>query len=384
MQLEWLAFPGWACLAASVAGLLYLAVSAVAVRIVVKQPRRGGESNPVTLLKPLKGADAELYGNLRSFCVQDYPRFQIVFGVADADDPAAAVVRRLIAEFPQRDLTLVVDGGARAPNRKVANLMNMLPAARYPYLVISDSDMCVAPDYLAAVTPLLAAADVGLVTCLYRGVPAASGLWSRLACLYVNHGFLPEAAVGEVLHAGDGAFGATLALSRATLDAIGGLAAIADRLADDHALGVAVRRIGRSVVLGPVIVDNVMFEPTLTTLFRHELRWARTVRLVAPAGYAGSVITHPLALAVLAALLHPVVWSIYGVIAAFVVRIATVWLGDRALGLRPTPIYLVPLRDGLSFAVFIASFFARSVAWRDRRYRIARGGRLTPDGDSPV
>ncbi|MDE2165822.1 MAG: bacteriohopanetetrol glucosamine biosynthesis glycosyltransferase HpnI [Alphaproteobacteria bacterium] len=384
MQLEWLAFPAWACSAASVAGLLYLAFSAIAVRILVKQPRRDGDSIAVTLLKPLRGTDAELYDNLRSFCAQDYPRFQVVFGVADADDPAIPVVRQLIAEFPQHDLTLVVGGGARAPNRKVANLMNMLPAARHPYLVISDSDMRVAPDYIAGIAPSLVVPDVGLVTCLYRGMPAGSGLWSRLACLHVNHGFLPEAAVGELVHAGDGAFGATLALSRTTLDAIGGFAAIADRLADDHALGAAVRRIGRSVVLGPVIVDNVMFEPTLTALFRHELRWARTVHLVAPVGYAGSIITHPLALAVLAALLHPALWSICGVIAAFIVRVGTIWLGDRALGLARTPIYLIPLRDGLSFAVFIASFFARSVAWRDRRYRITRGGRLTLDGDNPV
>jgi ceramide glucosyltransferase len=384
MQLEWLVFLGWACLAASVAGLLYLMGSVAAVRIIRNRPRRGGGSTPVTLLKPLKGADAELYDNLRSFCVQEYAQFQIVFGVADLDDPAVAVVRRLIAEFPQRDLTLVVGGAGRAANRKVANLMDMLPAARHRLLLISDSDMRVMPDYLGVITPLLAVPGVGLVTCLYRGVPAGSGLWSRLACLYVNHGFLPQAAVGEILHTGDGAFGATLALSRDTLDAIGGLEAVADQLADDHALGAAVRRIGRTIVLAPVLVDNVIFEPTLGALFRHELRWARTVRLLAPAGYAGSVITYPVALALLALLLHPAPWSVYGLIGALAVRTATVWLGDRALGLPATPVYLIPLRDGLSFAVFIASFFARSVAWRDRRYRIARGGRLSLDGDSPA
>ncbi|MDE2228837.1 MAG: bacteriohopanetetrol glucosamine biosynthesis glycosyltransferase HpnI [Alphaproteobacteria bacterium] len=384
MQLEWLVFPALVCLAASVAGLLYLAVSAFSVRCLLKRPHRSAESNPVTLLKPLKGADAELYENLRSFCAQDHPRFQVVFGVADADDPAATVVRRLIAEFPGRDLMLVAGGPARVPNRKVANLINMLPAARHRLLVISDSDMRVAPYYAGAIAGSLAALGSGLVTCLYRGVPAASDFWSRIACLHINHGFLPLAAVGEVLRAGDGAFGATLALSRETLEAIGGLAAIADRLADDHALGAAVRHIGLPVALAPVIVDNIIFEPGLAAMFRHELRWARTIRMVAPAGYAGSVITHPLALALLALLLHPAPWSLYGLIGAFLVRIATVWLDDRALGLRLTPFYLIPLRDGLSFAVFVASFFARSVAWRDRRYRVARGGRLTLDGDSPA
>ena len=384
MQLEWLVFPGWACLAASVAGLLYLAVSVYAVRILLVRPRRNSTATPITVLKPLRGADAGLYENLRSFCQQTYAPFQIVFGVADADDPAVSVVRRLIAEFPALDLVLVTGGAARAPNRKVANLMNMLPAARYGQLAISDSDMRVTPDYLATIAPLLAAPDVGLVTCLYRGMPAGNNFWSRVACLHINHGFFPEAAVGELLHAGDGAFGATLALSRANLDAIGGLAAIADRLADDHALGAAVRHLGRQVVLAPVIVDNIVFESGLGALFRHELRWARTVRMVAPAGYAGSVITHPVALAVLAVLIHPVAWSFYGLIAAILARFGTVWLNDRALGLRRTPVYLVLLRDGLSFAVFVASFFAQSVAWRDRRYRIAAGGRLTLDGDSSV
>lgn len=384
MQLEWLVFPGWACLAASVAGLLYLAVSAYAVRILLARPRHSGTATPITVLKPLRGADAELYDNLRSFCRQTYAPYQIVFGVADADDPAVSAVRRLIAEFPALDLVLVTGGTARAPNRKIANLMNMLPAARHGQLAISDSDMRVAPDYLATIAPLLATPDVGLVTCLYRGVPAGSDFWSRIACLHINHGFFPEAAVGEVLHAGDGAFGATLAMSRANLDAIGGFAAIADQLADDHALGAAVRRRGRQVVLAPVIVDNIVFESGLGALFRHELRWARTVRMVAPAGYAGSVITHPVALAVLAVLIHPIAWSFYGLIAAILARFGTVWLNDRALGLRRTPVYLILLRDGLSFAVFTASFFARSVAWRDRRYRIARGGRLTLDGDSSV
>lgn len=382
MHLEWLVFPAWACLAASVAGLLYLAVSAISVRILVHRPRPGGATSPVTLLKPLNGADAQLYENLRSFCVQDYAQFQIVFGVADADDPAAAVVRRLIAEFPERDLVLVVGGPMRAPNRKVANLMNMLPSARHRLLVISDSDMRVASDYLRIVASLLAVPDAGLVTCLYRGLPAGRDFWSRLACLHINHGFLPEAAVGELLRAGDGAFGATLALSRSTLDAIGGFAAVADRLADDHALGAAVRHIARPVTLAPVIVDNVVFEPGLRALFRHELRWARTVRMVAPVGYAGSVITHPVALAFLALLLHPAAWTLYVLVVAFLVRTGTIWLDDRALRLDRTPLYLVPLRDGLSFGVFVASFFAQSVAWRDRRYRIVSGGRLIPDGDN--
>ena len=382
MQLEWLIFPAWALLALGVLGTLYLATAAWAVRRVTRRrPAPLRVSIPVTILKPLHGTDFELEANLRSFCAQDYAPYQVVFGVADPNDSAVPVVRRLIADLPERDLALTV-GGPAAPNRKVANLTNMLPQAKYPLLVIADSDMRVRPDYLATVAAEFADPQIGMATCLYRGV-SAGGPWSRLACLHVNNGFLPQAAVGEVLGAGDGAFGATMALHRATLEAAGGFESLAYELADDHALGVAVRGLGRQVALSPVLVDNLIFEPSFMALFRHELRWARTVRLVVPWGYAGTLVTHPAALAALALCLGvPAVWGWPVLGLALVIRGVTVRLNDRALGLSPSPLWLIPPRDLLSFVVFIGSFFTRSVAWRDRRFRIGRGGRLTLDGDS--
>ena len=302
----------------------------------------------------------------------------------DGADPAIAVVRRLIAEFPAADLTLVVESGRRGGNLKVANLQNMLPAARHDLIVIADSDMRVAPDYLAAVTAPLLDPATGLVTCLYRGVPAA-GPWSRLAALHINHGFLPQALVAERLGARGGCFGATLALRRDTLAAVGGFAAIADRLADDHALGEAVRRLGRKVVLSPHLVDNIIAEPSLAALFRHELRWARTIRAVAPAGFLGSVVTQPMVLAIAALALgnNPLAAPAM-LLAALFCRFVMVRMVDRALRLPPTPLRLVPGRDLLSFAVFVASFFTRKVAWRDRTFRIGRDGQLILDGDSPA
>ncbi|HJT05918.1 MAG TPA: bacteriohopanetetrol glucosamine biosynthesis glycosyltransferase HpnI, partial [Stellaceae bacterium] len=246
--------------------------------------------------------------------------------------------------------------------------------ARHDVIVIADSDMQVRPDYLADVTAPLADPATGLVTCLYRGV-SAGGLWSRFACLNINHGFLPQALVAAALGERNGCFGATIALRRDTLDAVGGLAAIAHSLADDHALGAAVRRLGLSVVLSPHVVDNVVAEPSLAALFRHELRWSRTIRAIAPLGFAGSILTQPMVLALLALVAAP--RPAMAVLAlALVCRSAMVRMVDGALRLPATPLWLMPPRDLLSFAVFIATFLSRTVAWRDRTFRIGRDGQL--------
>jgi ceramide glucosyltransferase len=367
----------------SAAGCLFLGFSAFAVRrLYARRAATGAWRPPVSILKPLCGEDHDLAANLRSFCRQDYPAFQVVFGVRDTADPAVATVERLMAEFPAADLVLVADRRQRGSNLKVANLHNMLPAARYDILVIADSDMRVGPGYLAAVCAPLADPAVGIVTCLYRGTPAR-GLWSRLACLHVNHGFLPQAAVGEAIGAGAGCFGASVALRRETLERIGGLGTIEDDLADDYALGAAVRRVGGRIELLPYLVDNVIAEPTLGALFRHELRWARTIRLVAPLGFVGSVVTQPFIMAALAASLGVFPTAAPAMVAvALLCRCASVRAVDRALGLDPSPLYLLPLRDVLSFAVFVASFFTRRVEWRDRTFRVGPGGELTLDGDS--
>jgi ceramide glucosyltransferase len=370
--------------ALSGAGSVYLGLATCAVARLKRKPVASAAPAPVSVLKPLCGADAGLEENLRSFCRQDHPRFQIVFGLADADDPALAVVRRVMAEFADADLRLVVAPPRHGGNRKVANLLNMLPAARHDILVMADSDMRVTRDYLAAVTAPLADPDTGLVTCLYRGV-AGGGLWSHLAALQINHGFLPQAALADAAGLRLGSFGATIALRRETLERAGGLAAVADALADDYALGAAVRRIGRRIALSPLIVDNIVAEPSLAALLRHELRWARTIRLVAPVGFAGSIVTQPVVLAVLAVGLGALKLAAPAMLVlALVSRAASARAIDRLLGLPPAPILLLPLRDMLSFAVFVASFFTRRVAWRDRTFRVGPRGDMTLDGDRPA
>jgi ceramide glucosyltransferase len=368
--------------AVSLTGAVFLLAASLAVRRFVERPTETTSVGaPVTILKPLHGEDAQLYENLRSFCEQRYSAYQIVFGVRDLDDRAIPVVERLIAEFPGKDLVLVVDPTVVGSNFKVSNLENMMASAKFDVFVIADSDMRVAPDYLGAVTAPLADRAIGLVTCLYRGRPV-EGLWSRLGAMFINHGFLPAALIGEAMRPGNACFGATMALRRDTYAAIGGFASLRDQLADDYALGAAVRRVGQKIVLSQHLVDTVVAEPGLAALLRHELRWARTIRLLAPFGFAASILTHPVALALVAALLDGLSLPILGILAlVLAVRLATVRLLDRALGLAPTALWLVPLRDLLSFGVFVASFLGNQVAWRNRNFRIAADGRLVTDGD---
>ena len=336
---------------------------------------------PVSVLKPLHGAEPGLYENLRSFAEQDYPSHQLILGVRDRDDGALPIARALIRDLPHRDIRLIIDPHVGGSNLKVANLENMLPAARHDVIVIADSDMRVTPDYLAAVTAPLMNPATGLVTCAYKGVPADAGLWSRLAAMHIDFGFLPGALLGDALEVGGGCFGATLALRRRVLERIGGFVPLRDELADDHRMGTAVRRVGLRVALSSYIVDNRVSEPSLASLWRHELRWARTSRAMAPAGFAGSVITHPVMLALLAALFcgTAAVWT--GLLVSLALRWATAAALARRLDLSVRGLWLLPLRDALSFAVFVASFCVRNVSWRDQLFRIEPSGRMHVEGD---
>ena len=339
---------------------------------------------PVSVLKPLHGAEPGLFDNLRSFADQDYPVFQLLLGVRDRADSALPVANALIRQRPLCDIEPVVDPRAAGSNLKVANLENMMPVARHDVILLADSDMRVTRDYLAVVTAPLADPGTGVVTCLYKGVPTG-GLWSQLAALHINFGFLPGALAGDALDVGGGCFGATIALRRDVLNRIGGFARLRNELADDHRLGSAVRGLGLASVLSPYIVENRVSEPSFASLWRHELRWARTSRSMAPAGFAGSVITHSVMVTALATL----VWG-SGAVAAGCILTALLlrWLSTtviaRALDLPRTGLWLLPLRDALSFAVFLGSFCGRSVFWRDQLFRVQPSGQMSVEGDKPV
>jgi ceramide glucosyltransferase len=360
----------------------YLIGASVAVRRFAKLPTTSAPKRPaVSILKPLHGDEPGLYDNLRSFAEQDYPALQIVLGVNDLRDGALPAAHALVRDLPTRDIALVLDAGARGSNKKVANLENMFEAARHDLLVLADSDMRVDRHYLGAVTAPLHERRIGVVTCLYKGVPAG-GYWSELGAMHINFGFLPSALVAEALGLGGGCFGATIALRRETLERIDRFARLRDELADDHRIGDEVRALGLAVVLSSYIVEARVSENSLADLWRHELRWARTVRALTPAGFAGSVLAHPVAIAALAAAaagfaLTP---SIFLGISC-VLRWATAQVIAGALGLPRVKPWLLPVRDALSFAVFVASFFGRTVFWRDQVFHVEASGRMTADGE---
>ncbi len=320
---------------------------------------------PISVLKPLHGDEPMLEQALASVCTQDYPRFQIVFGVQDPADPAIALVRRLQQRFPTLALDLVIDSTPHGANRKVSNLINMLPAARHDLLVVSDSDIHAEPGYLRRVAEALLRPGVGLVTTLYGGCPASGTLARRLAAAQVNHNFLPGVLMSRRLGRQD-CLGATMALRRDTLQAIGGLERLSPHIADDSVLGQAVRAIGQSIAIAETVTRTTISDLGLRDVVAHELRWGRTVRSVEPLGYALSSIQLPLFWACLAVLLAPAAaWSWSMLLLVWGWRIVTTRMIDRVVGRDTTlPALLLPLRDWISAGVMIGSFAGRKVAWR--------------------
>jgi ceramide glucosyltransferase len=362
------------------AGCLYLLYAAFAATLPRGRPARKATAAPaVTILKPLNGAEPGLFENLASFCTQDYPApVQILCGVQDPRDAAVAAVERLKALFPGCDLQLVIDPTAHGANLKVANLINMARHARHDCLILADSDIGVEPRYLAEVTAALVGSDVGGATCLYHGV-AAAGFWSRLSALAIDAHFLPNVLVGLRTGLAKPCFGSTIALTRERLAEIGGLEAFVDRLADDYAIGEALRARGLRVETPDMLVAHSCSESSFAELWHHELRWARTIRSVDPVGYAGSLITHPLAWALLALATGAPALGAIGAALAIGCRMVLLSAVTHNFGLAAPRYWLVPVRDLLSFAVFVWSFCGRGLNWRGRNYHIRAGGALTVD-----
>jgi ceramide glucosyltransferase len=386
--------PAQIALAASVAAMAYASVAlwctwSFGRRVDAfekARPQEGGTTQPgvttspgVTILKPIAGDEPRLFENLSSFCAQDYPQFQVVFGVSDAGDPAVATVRRVIEAFPGADLSLVIGAERSAPNFKVATLIAMAGASKHDILVVADSDTSVTPTYLQAVTAPLRDPAVGAVTCAYRG-RSSGGLASDLGAMQIDEQFIPSAlvaALGTIRFC----FGATMAVRRQTLEAIGGFAALAPYLADDQKLGELVSRQGSRVALAPCVVEHDVAEPDMGTLWAHEVRWARTSRLARPWGYAGYFITYPLPLAlVYAALSRDVVSGSIVLAFAVALRLGLHYAARTALrSAMPDMPWLIPPRDILGLGVWFASLFGRHVRWRDRELTVDRTGRIIED-----
>jgi ceramide glucosyltransferase len=336
------------------------------------------ETPAITVLKPLHGAEPRLRENLESFVAQDYPAaVQIVFGLSRPDDAARAVVEALQAANPDRDIALLVDDTRHGSNAKMSNVINIARLIRHPLVVLADSDVAAPPDLLARLADVLADPNVGIASCLHTGRGDA-GLWSILGAMDISYRFLPSIAVGIATGLARPCLGPVMALRREALDAIGGFMPFADILADDYALGEAVRARGLRSVVPPFAIVHSGSEAAFATLARHELRWTRTIFGIDPAGFIGSVITHCLPLALIGGALvgfGPIASTVVG--AALAARFLLKLRIDHVFGGSSGPLALLPLRDLLSLAMFLATFFVNKVDWRGARYTISRDGRLS-------
>ena len=370
----------------NLAGLIITAASLVYVlaamrclaRFRTSREQVAVELPPVSLFKPVCGLESGLLENLRSFCTQDYPCYQVIFGAACADDPAVPVVRQVMKEFPHLDTSLVINDRVIGANYKVSSLANMYPAAKHDVFVISDSDMRVGKNYLGSVVPPVLDNKVGAASCLYQGVPATDTVATRLACLFINEWFLPSVLVARAVRGISFCLGATMVVPRKVLTQVGGFERLASYLADDYMLGKLVSDQGYQVVLAPYVIKNIITERNLRSLFMHELRWARTVRNVQPGGYAFSFITYTIPVALVYCVITPdKVLGICMLIASIIVRLLMHGVARRRLREPGPPVpALLPLRDLMCFLVWVASFMGRNVSWRSNKFSLQSDGHL--------
>jgi ceramide glucosyltransferase len=363
------------CAAVASLGCLYLLAAILIVLLRKRKQKANPRPEPVTLLKPLHGAEPRLAECLRSFCTQDYPGpVQIIFGLQDGSDPALAIAKDLKEKFPALDIGITVDASAHGANAKISNLINMNATAKNDILIAADSDILAPPDYLEQVVALLQKPGAGAVSVLYYG-ESAGPVWSRLAAAWINTHFLPSVMVGMALGLAKPCFGSTIALKRDALGPIGGFEAFASQLADDYAIGAAVRKAGFSLEIGPATVGHVCHEESLADLLRHQLRWARTIRSIDLPGYLGSFIAHPFGIALLGVAAGSTPCLALAVMAVGL-RIGLCKAVERSFGLQRQDYWMAPVTDLMAFGVFVWSFFGTSVTWKRANYTVLGDGRM--------
>jgi len=365
----------------TVAADLFYLLSLFAAYKFFSEKRRNHRSDqpPVTIMIPLHGADSGAYRSYEQLCQQDYPRYQLIFGVREREDSSIPIVERVIREFPDQDIELVVCAKTIGENLKVSNLHNMLERARYEHLLIVDSDIRAGSDYLRRVIAELSGDRVGLVTCLYRA-SEAPGLAGKLEAIGMTAEFAPGVLTARLLEGVKFALGSTMATTRARLDAIGGFAALADYLADDFMLGNLIAEDGYEVRVSQYVVETAASHAGFMGMIRHQIRWARSTRISRPMGYLGLILTYGTALALLNAVLaHGSEFSLGLLGATLVIRLTMAWLvgvhwlKDRILR---NYFWLVPVRDLLSFAIWCASWVGRKVEWRGRQFEVSHDGKM--------
>jgi len=365
----------------TIAANAYYILSIIAARKFFSSPpdQERDEQLPVSIMIPLHGADFEAYQNYARFCLLEYPEFQIVFGVRDANDTSVPIVRKLMADFPDRDIALVISDQTIGQNLKVSNLQNMLARVKHEQIVIVDSDIRVERDYLRKVLAPMTDPRIGLVTCLYRAAKT-SDFGAKLEAVGITAEFASGVLMAWMLEGVKFALGSTMATTRTRLAAIGGFPALADYLADDFMLGNLIARDGYEVKLSQYVVETAMPPIGFWGMMRHQIRWARSTRISRPMGYLGLILTYGTALALLVVAVDGgSTFSLALLAITLVIRLSMAWvigvkwLGD---GLLMKYFWLVPIRDLLSFLIWCLSWVGRRVEWRGRQYEVARDGTM--------
>jgi ceramide glucosyltransferase len=352
-----------------------------AVTRFVRLPAAVPEERPgITVLRPMCGTEPMLEEALVSCFTQDYPNYQIVCGLQDPEDPALAVIERVRKRFPERDIAVVIDSTTHGQNRKVANLINMMAAAKHEILVISDSDIHAAPNYLDTLLGELQKPNTGMVTALYAGLPPkGSGLFERLGAMQINHAFLPGVMMSRLMGRQD-CLGSTVMMTREVLERTGGFQALSDLLAEDNHLGRKVRELGLEIRLSYAVAAATVPENSLHDLWQHETRWTRTIRGLAPYALAASALQYPLFWALLSVLSSGFEsWSLLVLAFSWMVRALAGGAIEAALQprlqeqVRPAALWLYPVRDILSVSEIVATYGIDNVVWRGHKL-YANGG----------
>jgi len=372
----------WAILGAAILPSLSYLLVIFAARSFFRHQRAAPRdfTPPVSVLKPVFGLEPEAYDNFASFCRQDYPEYEILFGVTDEEDAATPVIRKLIADFPSLPVRLVVTPEKIGSNDKVNKLCGLARAARHGLLVLSDADIRVGPGYLRSIAAPFRDAKVGAVTSLYTGIPLRS-LWPELEAIYLSTDFMPAVMMARELEGVSFGLGATVAIRRECLEEIGGFEALADEAADDHELGSRTRARGHRVELVDATVKTWCSLKIWREFYIQRLRWAIMARQARPLGYVGLIFTQGLPLTVLALFFAPTGLMAIGLATAYLIlRMTAAWTMG-AWGLQDDVVkrrwWLVPLWDAFAFVIWLNSLFWSRVRWRGVEYRIA-GGRLIP------
>ncbi|KAB8315292.1 glycosyltransferase [Tolypothrix campylonemoides VB511288] len=333
---------------------------------------------PITILKPICGLDIDTYENFASFCQQDYPEYQIIFCVRDQDDPCVEIVKKIINDFPKIDIRLVISDRTIGTNFKVSNLANAQGEAKYPLLLLADSDVRVGPDYLRRVIQPMRDPSVGVVTCLYR--PQVRGWAAILESIGISTEYHASVLVARSLEGMNFALGPTIAIRKTTLEAIGGFAAIADYLADDFQLGYLSAQAGYKVVLSDYVINHAIATESLIDLIHRQTRWNCCTRVSRPWGYLGLIFTHGTAISLL--FLIATLGSVFGWVVAgltWSTRLIMGWVVGAKYLQDPCVqkfFWVIPLSDLINFGIWCCGFFGNTIEWRGRRLRLTKGGKL--------